>query len=242
MLEVKNLTVKFKDSIILEDVSLEVKEGEVISIIGPSGSGKSTLIRSMNGLVKPEGGSVFFKGEEITDKNINEIRQHIGMVFQQFELFPHLTVLENLTLAPLTLKKMTKEEAQNKAIELLKRLNLEDKANSYPLSLSGGQKQRIAISRSLMLNPEIMLFDEPTSALDPEMVLEVLDVIKDLAKSGMTICIVTHQLGFAREVSSRVLFVDNKKIIEDGTPTEIFDNPKSDRLKDFLSKCNVFHF
>jgi len=242
MLEVKNLTVKFKDSIILEDVSLEVKEGEVISIIGPSGSGKSTLIRSMNGLVKPEGGSVSFKGEEITDKNINEIRQHIGMVFQQFELFPHLTVLENLTLAPLTLKKMTKEEAQNKAIELLKRLNLEDKANSYPLSLSGGQKQRIAISRSLMLNPEIMLFDEPTSALDPEMVLEVLDVIKDLAKSGMTICIVTHQLGFAREVSSRVLFVDNKKIIEDGTPSEIFDNPKSDRLKDFLSKCNVFHF
>ena len=242
MLEVKNLTVKFKDSIILEDVSLEVKKGEVISIIGPSGSGKSTLIRSMNGLVKPESGSVSFKGEEITDKNINEIRQHIGMVFQQFELFPHLTVLENLTLAPLTLKKMTKEEAQKKAIELLKRLNLEDKANTYPLSLSGGQKQRIAISRSLMLNPEIMLFDEPTSALDPEMVLEVLDVIKDLAKSGMTICIVTHQLGFAREVSSRVLFVDNKKIIEDGTPSEIFDNPKSDRLKDFLSKCNVFHF
>ena len=242
MLEVKNLTVKFKDSIILEDVSLEVKKGEVISIIGPSGSGKSTLIRSMNGLVKPESGSVSFKGKEITDKNINEIRQHIGMVFQQFELFPHLTVLENLTLAPLTLKKMTKEEAQNKAIELLKRLNLEDKANTYPLSLSGGQKQRIAITRSLMLNPEIMLFDEPTSALDPEMVLEVLDVIKDLAKSGMTICIVTHQLGFAREVSSRVLFVDNKKIIEDGTPSEIFDNPKSDRLKDFLSKCNVFHF
>ncbi len=242
MLEVKNLTVKFKDSIILEDVSLEVKKGEVISIIGPSGSGKSTLIRSMNGLVKPESGSVSFKGEEITDKNINEIRQHIGMVFQQFELFPHLTVLENLTLAPLTLKKMTKEEAQKKAIELLKRLNLEDKANTYPLSLSGGQKQRIAITRSLMLNPEIMLFDEPTSALDPEMVLEVLDVIKDLAKSGMTICIVTHQLGFAREVSSRVLFVDNKKIIEDGTPSEIFDNPKSDRLKDFLSKCNVFHF
>ena len=242
MLEVKNLTVKFKDSIILEDVSLEVKKGEVISIIGPSGSGKSTLIRSMNGLVKPESGSVSFKGEEITDKNINEIRQHIGMVFQQFELFPHLTVLENLTLAPLTLKKMTKEEAQKKAIELLKRLNLEDKANTYPLSLSGGQKQRIAITRSLMLNPEIMLFDEPTSALDPEMVLEVLDVIKDLAKSGMTICIVTHQLGFAREVSSRVLFVDNKKIIEDGTPSEIFDNPKSDRLKDFFSKCNVFHF
>ena len=242
MLEVKNLTVKFKDSIILEDVSLEVKKGEVISIIGPSGSGKSTLIRSMNGLVKPESGSVSFKGKEITDKNINEIRQHIGMVFQQFELFPHLTVLENLTLAPLTLKKMTKEEAQKKAIELLKRLNLEDKANTYPLSLSGGQKQRIAITRSLMLNPEIMLFDEPTSALDPEMVLEVLDVIKDLAKSGMTICIVTHQLGFAREVSSRVLFVDNKKIIEDGTPSEIFDNPKSDRLKDFLSKCNVFHF
>ncbi len=242
MLEVKNLTVKFKDSIILEDVSLDIKKGEVISIIGPSGSGKSTLIRSMNRLVEPESGSIIFKGEEITEKNINEIRQHIGMVFQQFELFPHLTVLENLTLAPLTLKKMTKEEASEKAYTLLKRLNLEDKAKSYPKSLSGGQKQRIAIMRSLMLNPEIMLFDEPTSALDPEMVLEVLDVIKDLAKSGMTICIVTHQLGFAREVSSRVLFVDNKKIVEDGTPAEIFDNPRSERLKDFLSKCNVFHF
>ncbi len=242
MLEIKNLTVKFKDSIILEDVSLNVNKGEVISIIGPSGSGKSTLIRSMNRLVKPETGSIYFKGEEITDKNINEIRQHIGMVFQQFELFPHLTVLENLTLAPLTLKKMSKEEAKEKAFELLKRVNLEDKAYSYPKSLSGGQKQRIAIMRSLILNPEIMLFDEPTSALDPEMVLEVLDVIKDLASSGMTICIVTHQLGFAKEVSSRVLFVDNKKIVEDGTPSEIFDNPKSDRLKDFLSKCNVFHF
>lgn len=242
MLEVKNLTVKFKDSIILEDVSLDIEKGEVISIIGPSGSGKSTLIRSMNRLVEPESGSIIFKGEEITEKNINDIRQHIGMVFQQFELFPHLTVLENLTLAPKTLKMMTKEEAREKAYSLLKRLNLEDKANSYPKSLSGGQKQRIAIMRSLMLNPEIMLFDEPTSALDPEMVLEVLDVIKDLAKSGMTICIVTHQLGFAREVSSRVLFVDNKKIVEDGTPEEIFDNPKSERLKDFLSKCNVFHF
>lgn len=242
MLEVKDITIKFNGSTILENVSLDVKKGEVISIIGPSGSGKSTLIRSMNHLVKPDSGHIYFKGEEITDKNINQIRQHIGMVFQQFELFPHLTVLENLTLAPVKLKKMDKETANQKAHELLKRLNLDDKANSYPKSLSGGQKQRIAIMRSLILNPEIMLFDEPTSALDPEMVLEVLDVIKDLASSGMTICIVTHQLGFAREVSSRVLFVDNKKIVEDGTPSEIFDNPKSDRLKDFLSKCNVFHF
>jgi len=195
----------------------------------------------MNHLVKPTTGVVKFKGEEINDKNIDEMRQHIGMVFQQFELFPHLTVLENMILAPVTLKKMTKDEAINKARELLKRVNLLDKIDSYPDSLSGGQKQRIAIVRSLILNPEIMLFDEPTSALDPEMVKEVLDVIKELAKSGMTCCIVTHELGFAKEVSSRILFVDNTKILEDGTPEEIFNYPKTYRLQEFLSKVNSFH-
>ena len=242
MLELNNVTVKyFNKNVILEDINLTVKKGEVISIIGPSGSGKSTLIRTMNHLVIPTSGKVLFKGEELNDKNIDQMRQHIGMVFQQFELFPHLSVLENMILAPVMLKKMTKEEAISKSKELLKRVNLLDKINMYPDSLSGGQKQRIAIVRSLILNPEIMLFDEPTSALDPEMVNEVLQVIKELADSGMTICVVTHELGFAREVSTRVLFVDQKKILEDGTPDEIFNRPKSERLKEFLSKCQSFH-
>lgn len=241
MLEVKNITVKFKDNIILEDVSVTINKGEVVSIIGPSGSGKSTLIRSMNRLVQPVSGSIYFEGEEITDKNINQMREHIGMVFQQFELFPHLTVLQNMTLAPVLLKKMSKKEAEEKALVLLERVNLLDKKDAYPLSLSGGQKQRIAIVRSLILNPEIMLFDEPTSALDPEMVKEVLDVIKELAESGMTICIVTHELGFAREVSSRVLFVDQKKILADGTPDDVLNHPINERIKDFLSKVQSFH-
>ncbi len=243
MLEVKNVTVTFLDDgkTVLDDVSLTVNNGEVISIIGPSGSGKSTLIRCMNHLVKPTKGEILLDGTLITDKNINEMRGKIGMVFQQFELFPHLSVLDNMILAPTMLKKMNKEEATKKAMELLKRVNLEDKANAYPGTLSGGQKQRIAIVRALILEPEIMLFDEPTSALDPEMVKEVLDVIKELAESGMTICVVTHELGFAKQVSSKVIFVDDKKIVESGTPDEIFNAPKSPRLKEFLETCEAFH-
>ena len=241
MLELSNVFVSYKTNSVLEDINLTINKGEVVSIIGPSGSGKSTLIRTMNNLVIPTSGTIKFMGEEINEKNIDKMRQHIGMVFQQFELFPHLTVLENMILAPVTLKKLTKEEATEKAKSLLERVNLLDKALAYPDSLSGGQKQRIAIVRSLILNPDIMLFDEPTSALDPEMVNEVLEVIKELAESGMTICVVTHELGFAKQVSTRVLFVDQKKILEDSTPKEIFDNPKTERLKEFLSKCQSFH-
>lgn len=236
MLTLKNITVSYQSNIILDDINLTIDKGEVVSIIGPSGSGKSTLIRTMNYLVEPKMGEVIFEGEAISNKNINEIRKKIGMVFQQFELFPHLTVLDNMILAPVELKIMTKNTAIEKAMELLERVNLKDKASSYPLKLSGGQKQRIAIVRALMMNPEVMLFDEPTSALDPEMVNEVLEVIRDLAKSGMTICIVTHEMKFAKEVSTRVLFVDQKKIVEDGSPIEVFNNPKSERLKEFFSK------
>ena len=236
MLTLNNVTITFENQNILENINLKVKKGEIISIIGPSGSGKSTLIRCMNHMVVPSTGYVSFKDEILTEKNIDEIRQHIGMVFQAFELFPHLTVLENLILAPVHLKKMSKEEAINKAKELLTRVNLLDKINVYPNTLSGGQKQRIAIVRSLLMNPEIMLFDEPTSALDPEMVKEVLQVIKGLAESGMTICIVTHEMAFAKEISTRVLFVDQKSILADGSVDEVFNNPKNDRLIDFLSK------
>ena len=236
MLTLKNITVSYQSNIILDDINLTIDKGEVVSIIGPSGSGKSTLIRTMNYLVEPKMGEVIFEGEAISNKNINEIRKKIGMVFQQFELFPHLTVLDNMILAPVELKIMTKNAAIEKAMELLERVNLKDKASSYPLKLSGGQKQRIAIVRALMMNPEVMLFDEPTSALDPEMVNEVLEVIRDLAKSGMTICIVTHEMKFAKEVSTRVLFVDQKKIVEDGSPIEVFNNTKSERLKEFFSK------
>jgi polar amino acid transport system ATP-binding protein len=236
MIELSNVSVVLNKKLILENINLKISKGEVISIIGPSGSGKSTLIRTINQLAKTTSGTVKFKGEEINDNNIDRMRQSIGMVFQQFELFPHLTVLENIILASVTLKKMAREEAVNDAKSLLERVGLLDKIDSYPSSLSGGQKQRIAIVRALIMNPEVMLFDEPTSALDPEMVKEVLDVIKELAKSGMTICIVTHQLEFAKKISSRVLFVADKHIEEDGTPDEVFNNPKSQRLKDFLSK------
>ena len=236
MLKLNNVTITFENQNILENINLEVKKGEIISIIGPSGSGKSTLIRCMNHMVIPSVGYVSFKDEILTEKNIDEIRQHIGMVFQAFELFPHLTVLDNLILAPVHLKKMSKEEAIIKAKELLTRVNLLDKINVYPNTLSGGQKQRIAIVRSLLMNPEIMLFDEPTSALDPEMVKEVLQVIKGLAESGMTICIVTHEMAFAKEISTRVLFVDQKSILADGSVDEVFNNPKNDRLIYFLSK------
>lgn len=236
MLEVKNITVAFNDNVILKGVNLTVNQKDIICIIGPSGAGKSTLIRTMNQMVEPTAGSIYFQGEEINKKNINHIREHIGMVFQNFELFPHKTVLQNLILAPVHLKKYTKEEAIIKAKELLARVHLLDKIDAYPDTLSGGQKQRIAIARSLMMNPSIMLFDEPTSALDPEMVQEVLQVIKELAESGMTICIVTHEMSFAKDIATKVLFVCNQGIIEQGTPDEIFNHPKTDRLKEFLAK------
>ena len=236
MLTLNNVTVSFDNDTILENINLTINEGEIVCIIGPSGSGKSTLIRTMNHMVVPTSGTIVFKGEELTSKNINIMRQHIGMVFQAFELFPHLSVLDNLILAPTYLKKMSKEEAINKAKELLTRVNLLDKIDSYPSSLSGGQKQRIAIVRSMLMNPDMMLFDEPTSALDPEMVKEVLQVIKDLAKTGMTIAIVTHEMEFAKEIASRVLFVDQKSILADDTPENVFNNSNNDRVKEFLAK------
>lgn len=238
MLELKNVTVSFNDQTILEDISLEVKKGDIIAIIGPSGGGKSTLIRTMNMLVTPKSGEVLFKGEALSKQNINKMRENIGMVFQQFELFPHLTVLKNMILAPVNLKKMDKATAIEKAKVLLDRVGLLDKINAYPGSLSGGQKQRIAIARALLMNPELMLFDEPTSALDPEMVKEVLDVIRDLASQGMTICIVTHMMGFAREVANKVYFVHDKQVYETSDVDGFFTNPDNDRAKDFLSHIN----
>lgn len=238
MLKANHISVAYQGNTILDDVSLEIKQGEIICIIGPSGSGKSTLIRSLNFLVPPSKGEIFFQQELITEKNLNHIRERIGMVFQQFELFPHLTVLQNLILAPVYLKKCTKEEATRQAKELLEKVHLTEKMDAYPDSFSGGQKQRIAIVRSLMMNPELMLFDEPTSALDPEMVQEVLQVIRELAKSGMTICIVTHEMAFAREIATRVLFVCDQKILEEGTPEQIFQHPQHERLKEFLSKIH----
>ena len=236
MLTLNNVTVSFDNDTILENINLTINEGEIVCIIGPSGSGKSTLIRTMNHMVVPTSGSIIFKGQELTNKNINSIREQIGMVFQSFELFPHLSVLENLILAPVYLKKLNKEEAINKVKELLTRVNLLDKIDAYPNTLSGGQKQRIAIVRSLLMNPDMMLFDEPTSALDPEMVKEVLQVIKDLAKTGMTIAIVTHEMEFAKEVATRVLFVDQKSILADDTPINVFNNCNNERVKEFLSK------
>ena len=236
MLTLNNVTVSFENDTILENINLTINEGEIVCIIGPSGSGKSTLIRTMNHMVIPTSGTISFKGEQLTSKNINSMREHIGMVFQAFELFPHLSVLENLILAPVYLKKLSKEDAIEKANELLSRVNLLDKIDAYPNSLSGGQKQRIAIVRSLLMNPDMMLFDEPTSALDPEMVKEVLQVIKDLASTGMTICIVTHEMEFAKEIATRVLFVDQKSILADDTPENVFNNSNNDRVKEFLAK------
>ncbi len=225
----------------LDGVSIDVKEGEVIVIIGPSGSGKSTLLRSLNLLEYPTSGSIVFDGVEITDPktNINLHRQKMGMVFQHFNLFPHMTIMKNLTIAPIKLLKMDKAQAEKKALELLDRVGLKDRADAYPSQLSGGQKQRIAIVRSLCMNPQVMLFDEPTSALDPEMVGEVLDVMKELANEGMTMAVVTHEMGFAREVGTRVVFMDGGVIIEQGTPDDIFNHPQSDRLKDFLAKVLI---
>lgn len=237
-ISVKNLKKNFGDLEVLKSISLDVHEGEVICIIGPSGSGKSTFLRCLNLLEEVTEGEVIVHGANLTDKNIdiNKVRENIGMVFQHFNLFPHLTVLENITLAPVELKKATKEEAKEAALKLLERVGLKDKAEVKPDQLSGGQKQRVAIARALAMKPDIMLFDEPTSALDPEMVGEVLAVMKQLAEEGMTMVIVTHEMGFAREVADRVIFMDGGYIIEQGTPEEIFRNPQNERTKDFLNK------
>ena len=238
MIRVKDLHKSFNGREVLKGINEEIQDGEVVVVIGPSGSGKSTFLRCLNLLEKPESGEVWIDQDQITDHkvNVNQIRQKMGMVFQHFNLFPHLTVKKNITLAPIKLKRMTPEEADKKAMDLLKIVGLEDKADSFPKQLSGGQQQRIAIARSLAMEPEIMLFDEPTSALDPEMVGEVLEVMKSLAKSGMTMVVVTHEMGFAREVGSRILFMDEGIILEQGTPEAIFDNPQNERTRSFLSK------
>ena len=238
MISVNNLRKSFHGLEVLKGISTEIKRGDVVCIIGPSGSGKSTFLRCLNMLEKPDGGEILFNGEDLTRPrtNLNLHRQKMGMVFQQFNLFPHMTVLENLTCAPVMLKKLTQAQAEEKAMELLGRVGLADRANEYPNKLSGGQKQRVAIVRALCMDPEVMLFDEPTSALDPEMVGEVLDVMKSLAQKGMTMIVVTHEMGFAREVSNRVLFMDEGIIMEDNAPQELFSNPQCERLKSFLSK------
>ena len=238
MIEVKNLYKNFEDLEVLKGISTTIHPSDVVCVIGPSGSGKSTFLRCLNLLEKPTSGQIIFAGNDLTDKktNLNLHRQKMGMVFQQFHLFPHMTVLENLITAPVMVKKIPKEEAIAKAMELLKRVGLDDRAEAYPEQLSGGQKQRVAIVRALCMEPDVMLFDEPTSALDPEMVGEVLDVMKELAKAGMTMVVVTHEMGFAREVSNRVMFMDEGVIMEEGTPEEVFGNPQCERLKSFLSK------
>lgn len=238
ILEVKNLKKTFGDHVVLKDINTTITKGEVIAIIGPSGCGKSTFLRSLNLLEVPTSGHIIYEGNDLTEKgvNVDKLRQSIGMVFQHFNLFPNMTIKKNITLAPTQLGLMSKEDADKKALELLERVGLLDKADSYPDMLSGGQKQRVAIARALAMNPEIMLFDEPTSALDPEMVGEVLAVMQDLAKSGMTMAIVTHEMGFAYEVADRVIFMDGGVIVEEGTPQEIFDHTKEERTKDFLSK------
>lgn len=241
MLKTINLHKTFGDLEVLKGITTEIHTGEVVAVIGPSGSGKSTFLRCLNLLEEPTKGEVIFKDQNLTtkdDKNfdVNKVREHIGMVFQHFNLFPHKTVLENVTLAPIKVKGMSKEEAEKKAIQLLKKVGLEDKKDVYPNKLSGGQKQRVAIARALAMDPEVMLFDEPTSALDPEMVKEVLLVIKDLAESGMTTVIVTHEMGFAKEIASRVMFIDQGIVLEEGTPDQVFNHPKNQRTKDFFDK------
>ncbi len=238
LIKAEGLEKSFGKIEVLKGINTEIYKGEVVVIIGPSGSGKSTFLRTLNLLEEPTGGKIYFEGVDITDPkiNINKHRQKMGMVFQQFNLFPNMTVLKNMTLAPIKLKKATKSEAEERALKLLERVGLADRANAYPSQLSGGQKQRVAIVRALCMQPDVMLFDEPTSALDPEMVGEVLNVMKALADDGMTMAVVTHEMGFAREVADRVLFIDEGIIMEEGTPEEVFGNPKSPRLKDFLSK------
>lgn len=238
LIKTQNLQKSFGKIEVLKGINTEIKKGEVVVIIGPSGSGKSTFLRTLNLLEEPTCGHIYFEGTDITDPkvNINVHRQKMGMVFQQFNLFPNMTVLKNMTIAPVKLKKATKAQAEERALSLLERVGLKDRANAYPSQLSGGQKQRVAIVRALCMQPDVMLFDEPTSALDPEMVGEVLDVMKALANDGMTMAVVTHEMGFAREVADRVLFIDQGIIMEEGTPDEVFGNPQCPRLKDFLSK------
>lgn len=237
VISAKNLKKRYGQLEVLKDISVDVTEGEVLCIIGPSGSGKSTFLRCLNGLEEIQAGSITILGQElVNNKDINKLREEIGMVFQSFNLFPHLTVLENMLLAPLELKKMNKSEATEKALNLLDKVGLKDKKDVYPDTLSGGQKQRVAIARALEMNPKIMLFDEPTSALDPEMVGEVLKVMKDLAQEGMTMVVVTHEMNFAKEVSNRVIFMDQGYIVEEGDPEEIFTAPTSERCKEFLDK------
>ncbi len=240
IIKVDNISKQFGSNIVLENVSTEIYEGDIIAIIGPSGCGKSTFIRTLNLLETPTSGNIFVNEEDITARNhdINKMRQKIGMVFQHFNLFPNLTIKDNITIAPVKTKQMNKEDAQKQAMELLARVGLEDKADAYPDTLSGGQKQRIAIIRALAMNPQVLLFDEPTSALDPEMVGEVLQLMKELAKDGMTMVVVTHEMGFAREVANRVMFFDERGIKEEGTPSEVFDHPKSERLQSFLARVN----
>ena len=237
-INVSNLKKSFGSNEVLKGIDLEVAEGEVVCIIGPSGSGKSTLLRCLNKLEEVTDGHVLIDGQDITEKttDINKVREEIGMVFQHFNLFPHLSVIDNITLAPVELKRENKETAKTRALELLETVGLSEKADAFPSSLSGGQKQRVAIARALAMNPEIMLFDEPTSALDPEMVGDVLEVMKKLAKQGMTMVVVTHEMGFAREVGHRVIFMDGGYIVEEGTPTEVFGNPQNPRTQDFLNK------
>ena len=238
MINVENLSKNFGDLKVLKNISTTINKGEIISIIGPSGSGKSTFLRCINKLEEPTEGHIYIDGMDLMDKNtdINKIRERVGMVFQHFNLFPNMTVLENLTLSPIMVKKESKEEAEKYTSYLLEKVGLSDKASSYPTQLSGGQKQRIAIARALAMKPEVILFDEPTSALDPEMIKEVLDVMRDLAKEGMTMLIVTHEMGFARNVGNRILFMDNGEIIEDCSPKDFFENPTNERIKDFLNK------
>ena len=236
MITVKNLKKNFGDLTVLKGIDVTIEKGECVVVIGPSGSGKSTFLRCLNRLDEPDGGEIVIEGTDLLSPHtdINEIRQRIGMVFQHFNLFPHKTILENVTLAPIKLKKMPQKEAEDAALELLRRVGIEDKASVYPSTLSGGQKQRVAIARSLAMNPQVMLFDEPTSALDPEMVGEVLDVMKNLAKEGMTMVVVTHEMGFAKEVANRVLFMADGVILEEGTPEEIFEHPQHERTKAFI--------
>ncbi|MFR9278022.1 MAG: amino acid ABC transporter ATP-binding protein [Peptoniphilus senegalensis] len=238
MIKVENLTKSFGELEVLKGINQEIKDGEVVVVIGPSGSGKSTFLRCLNLLEEPTSGKIFVDDEEITSKDIdiNKVREEMGMVFQSFNLFNNLNIIDNITRAPTLVKKMEKDQAEKKAMELLERVGLPDKRDSYPKSLSGGQKQRIAIARALAMNPKVMLFDEPTSALDPEMVGEVLDIMKDLAKEGMTMVVVTHEMGFAREVGDRILFMDGGYIVEEGSPEEVFGNPKNERTQNFLAK------
>ena len=236
MIEIKKLYKSYGDNEVLKGINQTVNEAEVLCIVGPSGSGKSTMLRCINLLEVPTSGEVYIDGELVTSKNINEIRTKMGMVFQNFNLFPHMTVLENVTCAPIHVKGVSKTDAEAKAMELLTRVGLDNKANAYPRSLSGGQQQRVAIARALAMDPEIMLFDEPTSALDPEMVGEVLDVMKDLAKEGLAMIVVTHEMGFAKEVADKVIFMDEGVIVEQGTPEEVLVNPSEERTKNFLSK------